>query len=278
MKKDGTFRSRILEQYDSFSTQEKKIAKFLADHYTQILTLSGKEIAQLSGVSESAVVRFAQSMGFSGFRQLKNALKEEKGAFRSPYAAAKVFSEKADDETIRAYHDTIAKDLKCFTENLDMKRLDEAAEKIQKAGTVFLIGIGSDCVVAEYLANYLPLLGIRTIKVCRQGLAMKESLLQICEGDYILMSVYPNVQEDEKWVCDYAAEHQTDLFLITDSDLTAEELNVQNYIVARNSTETFYHSYVLSMMLCDILLMKIRAADPAKAELALKKYDELISC
>ena len=150
MKKDGTFRSRILEQYDSFSMQEKKIAKFLADHYTQILTLSGKEIAQLSGVSESAVVRFAQSMGFPGFRQLKNALKEEKGAFRSPYAAAKVFSEKADDETIRAYHDTIAKDLKCFTENLDMKRLDEAAEKMlyhleeSKKSTFQLIFDGMD--------------------------------------------------------------------------------------------------------------------------------------
>ena len=90
------------------------------------------------------------------------------------------------------------------------------------------------------------------------------------------MSAYPNIQEDEKWICKYAADHRVELFLITDSDLTAEELHVKEYVVTRNSIETFYHSYVLSMLFCDLLLMKVQSANLARSEQALKKYDCLI--
>ena len=276
MEKGGTFRAKILEQYTSFSVQEKKIAKYIADHYTQILTLSGKEVAQLSGVSEAAVVRFAKKMGFSGFRQLKNTLKEETGMFRSPYTAAKIFSKEVGNAAIPQYYEMILQDIHQLADKTDMEVLDRVAQKIQQAKTVFLVGFGSDRVVVEYLTNYLPLLGVRTVSVDRQGISAKEAFLQICEEDYILMSAYPNIQEDEKWICKYAADHSVELFLITDSDLTAEELHVKEYVVTRNSIETYYHSYVLSMLFCDLLLMKVQSANLARSEQALKKYDCLI--
>lgn len=54
-----TMKQRIKENYDTLSSQEKKVAKFIIDNYQQSILLSSSELAQQSGVSNTAVIRFA---------------------------------------------------------------------------------------------------------------------------------------------------------------------------------------------------------------------------
>ena len=62
-----TMKQRIKENYDTLSSQEKKVAKFIIDNYQQSILLSSSELAQQSGVSNTAVIRFAKALGFHGF-------------------------------------------------------------------------------------------------------------------------------------------------------------------------------------------------------------------
>ena len=49
-----TMKQRIKENYDTLSSQEKKVAKFIIDNYQQSILLSSSELAQQSGVSNTA--------------------------------------------------------------------------------------------------------------------------------------------------------------------------------------------------------------------------------
>ena len=62
-----TMKQCIKEKYDTLSMQEKKVAKYIIDNYQQSILLSSAELAQQSGVSNTAVIRFAKALGFHGF-------------------------------------------------------------------------------------------------------------------------------------------------------------------------------------------------------------------
>ena len=60
--------TQIQKKVDSLSAAEKRLAQYILNDNTAaaVLTTMG-ELARAVGISESTVVRFAQSLGFKGF-------------------------------------------------------------------------------------------------------------------------------------------------------------------------------------------------------------------
>ena len=268
-------RDKIIEKYGDFSNNEKKIAKYIVDNYSHILTLSSSDLAKITGVSNATVVRFAKAMGYKGFLSFRNDLKDESLSMRSPYAALKHTPVHFDDQMLHKYFELLNNDITQFANTIDLSIIDEIADNVLSARTVYLYGIGTDMILANYLNNYLPLLGIHSITVCEEGLAMRDKAIMMSKDDFIIMSSFPDIQDDEYWLASYVHEIGAGLALITDSDVTASDLHCDTYIVTKGSLDTFYNSVVISMVLCDILLLKIRERDPERAERYMKKYDSM---
>ena len=182
----------------------------------------------------------------------------------------------SNNDDVSAYFLTILKDVKDFSNIIDIETVEKIADGLLSADIVYLVGIGSDRIVADCLSNYLPLSGVRCITVCEEGLAMKEKMLMLTKNDFILMSSYPTLQSDEYWLVEFVKQIGAKLALITDSKVTAKSLGVEEYITSKGTMQTFNNSYVMSMVVCDILLLKLRQRAPARIEHALEKYDELL--
>ncbi len=271
-----TLKEKIMENYDDFSAGEKKIAKYIVDNYHDILTLSSGELAKNSGVSDATVVRFAKSLGYKGFLQFRNEMKSEFGNVKRPYYSSLSMAEKIDDDVIDNYFKTMSIDAQSFIETLDLDALEKVARHILAADTVYLFGVGSDRIVIQYLNNYFPLLGIKTVTILEEGLALREKMLNMTAGDYLVMASFPNVQKDEYWATEYAKSRGAGIFLITDSDVTAKCHQIEDYVITKSSLDAFYNSSVLSMYFCDILLMKLKEVSPERTREALKRYEEII--
>lgn len=270
-----TVKNKIVDRFEVFSKGEQKVAKYVVDHYQEILSLSSGELAKIAGVSDATVVRFAKTLGYKGFVQLRADLKEEFGTIRRPYFISRTSDRRIDDQTINEYFAILEEDAKAFSTSVDMEQLDYLVNHLLEADTVYLFGLGSDRIVVDYLNNYFPLLGIRTVSLCEEGLGLREKVLCIGKNDFMLMASYPTVQDDEYWVADYTKENEAGIFLITDSDVTAKSLGISDYVKTRSTVETYYNSCILSMYFCDILLMKLREQAGQKAEACLKKYDSI---
>ncbi|CAG0940234.1 partial HTH-type transcriptional regulator HexR, partial [Anaerolineae bacterium] len=70
------FRQRIESRYDALTKREQRIATFLLSNHDQATFLTGSEIAKQVNVSEATVVRFAKSVGYKNFPELRRALQE----------------------------------------------------------------------------------------------------------------------------------------------------------------------------------------------------------
>lgn len=265
----------IIAQYENFPQGEKKVAKYVVDNYDMITALSSIELSELSGVSDTTVVRFAKTLGFKGFLSFKNKLKAEQNTYRSPYQSLKKMSENPEHTSTYNYLTSMTNDINLFIASLEINKIDKLADSILEAEIVYLLGIGSDKVMVNYLNNYLPIAGIHCIPITDEGLSMREALLSLRQSDLVIMSSFPTVQKDEYWAATYTNDVGAPLALLTDSEITAKSLGAKNYIKTKTTMETFFNSSVLSMILCDVLLLKLHERAPDRVETTLKRYHML---
>lgn len=265
-------REKIIDSYQSFPAREKRVAEFVVDNYEQMMAMSNIELASAVNVSNTTVVRFAQRLGYKGYLEFRNALKAEQLTVHSPYASIRQMTLTGQEDILPKYFASLKKDIDNFLEQLEYSNVDNIAKELLKAECVYLVGIGSDSTVATYLNNYLPIIGIKCVPIYEQGLAMREKTLHLTDRDVVILSAVPTIVPDEKWIAGYCKESGAKLVIITNSEITAKVLGGDYCVIASESMTTYYNSCVLPMILCNILLIKLRDADPKRAEEALKKF------
>ncbi len=67
----------ICSSFDTFFDSEKKIAKYIINHYDKVVDMTVGELAVASGASEASVSRFCKKVGVKGFHHLKISLAKE---------------------------------------------------------------------------------------------------------------------------------------------------------------------------------------------------------
>ena len=153
-----TMKQRIKENYDTLSSQEKKVAKFIIDNYQQSILLSSSELAQQSGVSNTAVIRFAKALGFHGFLEYKREIRKEYVPVQRVYASLPLMDR--DNDYVHSYFHNLNLDIQAFFQHLPLDIFTKMAETIIHSRRVYLMGCGSDEVVVHFLKNYLNVMGI----------------------------------------------------------------------------------------------------------------------
>ena len=269
----GDIKKQIIENFNIFPKKELMVAKYITDNYDNILHMTLKELSAAIGVSEATVVRFAKSLGYTGFYPFRTALKEEAGAVRSPYMLLKQ-AKPPDDVSLKAYQDNVMCDIRVMFDRIDLGQIEKTARKMLEADTVYLVGVGSDSAVMRHMSEYLTLIGIKCIPVYEEGMALKEKILLAGEKDHIFMSSFPTVQQDEYWTAEYAREHGIPFILLTDSEVTAKLLGANDVLIAKDSTGSFFNSNISSLLICNMILLKMQELDYDRIEKALRRYDQ----
>ena len=59
-----------------FSKGQKRIARYILEHYDTAAFMTAYRLGETVGVSESTVVRFAAELGFEGYPQLQKTMQE----------------------------------------------------------------------------------------------------------------------------------------------------------------------------------------------------------
>ena len=107
-----TMKQCIKEKYDTLSMQEKKVAKYIIDNYQQSILLSSAELAQQSGVSNTAVIRFAKALGFHGFLEYRREIRKEYVPAQRVYASLPLMDR--DNDYVHSYFHNLDLDIQNF--------------------------------------------------------------------------------------------------------------------------------------------------------------------
>jgi DNA-binding MurR/RpiR family transcriptional regulator len=160
----------IHDRYEDMSKSYQKIALYLTQNPNEVAVLSVNAIGQKCGIHASSFVRYAQSLGYKGFKELQ-AVFQRRLSTAAPGFDARVRALEAElggarEGELGFLADLVARDVASLQDllaNMDTGQLAAAAALMEASDTIYLIGQLRSAPVVELLRYVLTMLGKRTV-------------------------------------------------------------------------------------------------------------------
>jgi DNA-binding MurR/RpiR family transcriptional regulator len=152
----------LAAQLDSMTQADRQIAEFIIEHPDRMLSLSSAGLAEVTGRSQSSVVKFSQKLGYAGYQQLKLAVNKAKAIeWQTPGGVIHGTIE-ATDSYMTMLQKLIGSKLLSMRETSAANSEDTielALEALNGARRIQLAGVGASSLVARDFSYKLMKLG-----------------------------------------------------------------------------------------------------------------------
>lgn len=247
------------EKYKTMSKGQKLLANYTMENYPKVAFMTASKLGETVGVSESTVVRFANSLGFSGYPKFQDALQEliktklttverVEMANRDYSTDSKILENvlKADIDNIKETLDT-----------LEEKSYEKAVNTIISAKKLYIMGLRSSIYVAKYLGYYLNYI-LDDVIIVRMDMGEPvEQMIKLGEGDTLIVISFPRYSKKTLQVAEFAKERGAKVIALTDS-YNAPTAKISDVIVTvKNNMVSFVDSLVPAFSVANALVIGV---------------------
>lgn len=149
---------RITMRLDELSRSERKVAETILDDPSAFTEYTMARVAEVAGVSEPTVMRFALSMGCDGFQSLKIALAKSL-ALGMPVTFSAIADDDSAADISRKVFDHTITSLDRARGALDVAALERAVDLFLRAPSIVFVGFGASNVIAFDAAQKVGVFG-----------------------------------------------------------------------------------------------------------------------
>ncbi|MGL4725583.1 MAG: MurR/RpiR family transcriptional regulator [Scandinavium sp.] len=273
---------RIRQRYPGLAQSDKKLADFILAQPDQARHLSSQQLAALSGVSQSSVVKFAQKMGFKGFPALKLALSEALASNPNPHSVP-VHNLIRGDDPLRLVGEKLIKDnVAAMHASLDVNTEDkllEAVSLLRSARRIIVTGIGASGLVAQNLSWKLMKIGFNA--VAEQDMhALLATVQAMTPEDLLLAISYSGERREINMAADETLRVGGKILAITGFSPNALQQRATHclYTIAEEQAtrSAAISSTSAQMMLTDLLFMGLVQQDLEHAPERIRHSEALV--
>jgi DNA-binding MurR/RpiR family transcriptional regulator len=241
------------------SKGHRRIADYIAANLGKAAYLTAAKLGEETDVSESTVVRFAANLGFEGYPELGQALKEYTGSKLTSVERIGVMNEqiRADEVYDKILNMDIDK-LKKTLENGSRESFYGAAENLCNAENIYVIGARSAAVLARYASFYLNMMSpsVKLIHTTSTS-EMFEQILSIGPSDLIIGMSFPRYSSLTVKALRYAKDRGAKVIALTDSRTSPLAEYADNLLIAKNNLTSFADSLVAPMSVLNALIVAV---------------------
>jgi DNA-binding MurR/RpiR family transcriptional regulator len=281
MDNDGNeqveFSKLVAEHFDQFTKSEKRIADYICQNQDEASFMSAAEIAEVLGVSEPTMTRFARTLGFDNFPAMRVMLQTKFRKLVNHSARIRsLLSDLRTDGDI--YERLVTSEIDFLTESLHTLDRDAFAAAVELLRThlrVFVFGLGPAVSLVDLLEIRLTRSARHVIPLRIFGREMLEPLLLMNQDDLLIAIGFHSVNPYLQLVLDQANQHNTPVILITDTlgDLVGKNASV--VLAARRGPVSAFHSLIVPMTIINTLLLALSSVDQERIMNNLDKLDQL---
>ncbi|MBL4928950.1 MurR/RpiR family transcriptional regulator [Fuscibacter oryzae] len=259
----------IHDRYDDMSKSYQKIALYLTQNPNDVAVLSVNAIGAKCGIHASSFVRYAQSLGYKGFKELQ-AVFQRRLSTAAPGFDARVRALEAElggakEGELGFLADLVARDvasLKDLLSNMESGNLTAAAELMEQADTIYLIGQLRSAPVVELLRYVLTMLGKRTVLLDPGGGLATHMAKASRPNDLLMVVSFRFYATEVVNVAEETARRGVPIVAITDSTLSPYAKLAKVLFAVPEHEYTFSRSLAapmcLAQALCVILASRLQ--------------------
>lgn len=209
--------TKITHAYDGLNRSQQKIADYILNHPYEVLNMSVKEFGYATKTSASAIVRFAQKLGYTGYPQLRLELAQEINTHNN--------QDDGDDPNLDgSFLDFINQENKSYLytvretfELLNIRTLEKVIKLASKSRRIYLIGLGTSAHVCQDFGRKLNRIDALAIHYDDPHTAVANSV-HITHEDLLIAVSYRGNTKEVLAVCEMAKEKGAPIVAITQNN------------------------------------------------------------
>ena len=253
----------------------QQLVRAIMDHCEETCFLSSREVAKRYGVDAATVVRTVQALGYDGFADFTEDLRQHLMTRITPYTALKAATRQqrsVADHVDGSLHKAMDS-LNLLRSHLDRNEVVEVAKLISRSRRVLVVGADFASALAYYFAYGLTALGFDAEAPVASDGNLLHKLKLLTRRDMLIAISFGQCLRVTVECVRRAAEQGVATFGITDSDTTPIARYSQRYLIAGVVTPSFLNSYVAPMALISAIHVACAHLDPKRSLTRLKPTD-----
>jgi DNA-binding MurR/RpiR family transcriptional regulator len=186
----------VQSAYPHLPENQRKVADVLLARIREVPFLSVIELEDLSGTSKATVVRLAQSLGFSGYHELRERLREGAQSEISEAGSFPLLSEETDEETLTTVARQDVQNINQTITQIDREVFARVTEMFLTASRVYTFGLGISSLLARVLSYSLNQVAVRSTAFAHEHETFFEQIHQVTPSDVaVAFSFHPYSRE-----------------------------------------------------------------------------------
>ena len=255
----------IHERHDEMSKTYQRIAEFLTQNPNEVAVQSVNSIAASCGIHASSFVRFAQYLGYKGFKQLQVLFQIRLSTAAPGFEARKKalegeLSVREDRSELGFLKELVVRDIASLQDLLDKingQDLAKAAQMIEAADTIYLIGQLRAEPVVNLLRYILTMLGRPCVLLDASGGLATHMARNIKKTDLILAVSFRFYANEVVNIVEEASKKGVPIISISDSTLSPLMKPSKILFAVPEHEYTFSRSLAAPMCLAQALMVSV---------------------
>jgi len=256
----------ITDEYDTLPRQLNRIASYMSQQSDRIMVDRISDIARECEVHPSAIVRFSQRFGFSGFSEMQALFRAAYTHKASPVhnyqqrirsMIANQSQQASDGDLARECIDATRSGIERLGRELDDVAFEKAVDLIVNADNIYVVGVRRSFAVADYLVYNLQHPHKRIHLVSGLGGSYREQMRSVRSGDLVIAISFTPYAKETQHCLRYARQQQASTLILTDSHLSPLAKNANSLLLVNEGSALAFRSLSATLCLCQALFVAV---------------------
>jgi len=257
----------IHERFERMSKSHQQISIYLTQNPNEVAVHSVNAIAERCGIHASSFVRFAQSLGYTGFKDLQGLfqkrLETAAPGFEARVRALESDLEDRHDPTDFGFlQDLVVKDIASLQALLDTVTTDDlskAADLLAGASTAYLLGQLRSAPIVDFLRYMLTMIGKRCVLLDPSGGLATHMAKTMSKDDVLIAVSFRYYANEVVSIVDAVCEAGPHIVAISDGTLSPLAKSADVLFSVPEHRHTFSRSIAAPMCISQALVLATAA-------------------
>ena len=261
-----SFLAAVAAQYEALPRQLKAVAQHIETNKARMVVTRITDIASTCGVQPSAVTRFAQRFGFSGFAELQELFRKTFREVTAPAASyARRIRSMVDAGRLAGDPGGVLRQLLLanqgaieeFMLHLDDGTLKQAVGLLFNAGDIYVAGVRRAWPPAAYLTYLLQHTAKRVFHVSGLGGMFAGQMSSIRKGDLLVAFSFQPYGKETQACAQTAKARGARILAVTDSAMSPLTAGASTTLLVKEASAFSFRSLTNTMCLCQGLFIAL---------------------
>ncbi|MDE9449429.1 MurR/RpiR family transcriptional regulator [Aliiroseovarius sp. Z3] len=219
MGKKPLVKDQIREKQDELTAAERRLTATLLDDSLVAGLQSITKLAESAEVSTPTIIRLARKLGYQGFPDLQDAIREEIAAqMKEPLAKLETAELSAGkDHIISRFAEAVSRNINRSLERLDLEEFDKAAALLSDLNRrLYLLGGRITRSNAHYFFNHLQIIRPGVTQLDFSPSVWPQSLLDMDENSTLIVFDIRRYEKELERLAKLVVDQGANIVLFTD--------------------------------------------------------------